>query len=160
VTEAMLAQWFKQLELPPLLLLSKGEEKGGGRNRPALCADAFEAFLGALYLDQGFNSVARFLEPLFNSKETPLTETDPKSKLQEHLQRNLLKPSYVVETSSGPDHARCFKVAVFSGKDLLGRGQGSNKRSAEKAAAVDALNRFAVVTSEKYHKVSHERADA
>lgn len=143
VAEASLAQWFLELDLAPLLLLSKGEEKGGGRARPALCADALEAFLGALYLDQGFSTLVRFLEPLFDSSETPLAETDPKSKLQEHLQRrDLLKPSYIVETSSGPDHARCFSVAVFSGKELLGHGQGLNKRSAEKQAAADALSRL------------------
>ncbi len=143
VAEAALARWFVQLELPPLLLLSHGEEKGGGRLRPALCADAFEALLGALYLDQGFMAVARFLEPLFNSRETPLAETDPKSKLQEHLQRkDLDKPAYVVEASSGPDHERCFQVAVYSGKVLLGHGQGANKRSAEKSAAADALSRL------------------
>ncbi len=143
VAEASLAEWFLELKLAPLLMLSKGEEKGGGRARPALCADAFEAFLGAIYLDQGFSALVRFLAPLFDSRETPLTETDPKSKLQEHLQRReLMKPSYVVETSTGPDHARCFTVAVYSGKALLGHGQGQNKRSAEKQAAVDALSRL------------------
>lgn len=138
-----LGQWALKLGMDRLMRLGRGEEKGGGRTRPALLADAFEAFVGALFLDLGYDAARAFLKPMLEERAQDKGWMDPKSALQEALQRLAkAKPDYRIEASTGPDHLKCYTVAVFQSGELLGRGQGPNKKAAEKAAAADALGRL------------------
>jgi ribonuclease-3 len=138
-----LAPLAAEIGLSKLLLLGRGEEKSGGRLRGSLLADAFEAWVGALYLDQGFMVVKDFLKPLLNAKIKSLNSNDPKSKLQEVLHRMYqCKPVYVLENMAGPDHDKLYWVTVFAQEKILGKGKGPNKKAAEKAAALGALKKL------------------
>jgi len=126
------------------LLLSKGEEKGGGRTNPSLLADTFEAFLGALFLDQGLTVAQKFLRqelflliPDILSKEL---NSDYKSKLQETVQEfSNMPPTYKVIKTEGPDHAKHFWVRVVVDGVEKEEGVGKSKQEAEQAAAAATL---------------------
>ncbi len=142
-----LAEFARQIGLDRALLLGHGEDAAGGRKRPTLLAAAFEAVVGALYLDSGLDAVRDFVLPLLE----PATERilayhldeDPKSRLQEIVQaRGLPSPVYHTLKVTGPDHERTFEVEVLVGEVPLGRGIGPNKRAATKSAAQQALNRL------------------
>ena len=142
-----LAEFAKQIGLDNALLLGHGEDAGGGRQRPTLLAAAFEAVVGALYLDSGLEAVRNFVIPLLK----PATERilaqhldeDPKSRLQEIVQaRGYPSPTYRTVKVSGPDHDRTFEIEVLVGDIPLGYGSGPNKRAATKAAAQQALIRL------------------
>jgi ribonuclease-3 len=142
-----LAGFAKQLGLPERLLLSRGEEESGGRSRPALLCDAFEALVGALYLDQGFAAAKAFVEPLLAGAVAALLAEerykDARSELQELTQaRFQVTPQYRTVAESGPDHAKEFVVEVTVAGRPCGRGQGHSKQIAALRAAADALARF------------------
>jgi len=126
------------------LHLGRGEEDNGGRERTANLCDAYEALIGALYLDQGIDAARKFVVPNFGPILSEFlrdeADKDAKSRLQEWSQRSLgLTPSYALIGSSGPDHAKEFVVAVNIGDRCYGEGTGRRKQHAEQAAAASAL---------------------
>jgi ribonuclease-3 len=136
----------RRLELGEHLLLGRGEEKTGGREKAALLADAFEAVLGAVYLDGGLTAARNVLQKvLFDSVELDADEAaaDSKSALQEHLQARGEGPAeYKLARESGPDHRKTFAIEVLVKGGRLGEGQGRTKKEAEQAAAGNALERL------------------
>jgi ribonuclease-3 len=141
VNEGALAQLGRTVGLGSFLLLGKGEEKGGGRDRPGLLADAVEAVLGAVYVDAGYgvaHAVAtRWLYVLLEG--LPERGTDYKSLLQERLQESGRFPRYRIVQAEGPDHARAFRARVEVEGQVAGEGRGRSKKEAEQAAAEEAL---------------------
>jgi ribonuclease-3 len=138
----------RRLHLGEHLRLGRGEEKTGGREKPALLADAFEAVVAAIYLDAGLAAAKEMLRTaLFESAleelGTPLFETDRKSALQEFLQGRGKPPAeYRLAAQSGPDHQKTFQVEVWAEGACLASGQGSTKKEAEQRAAGTALERL------------------
>ncbi len=142
-----LAEFARQMELGNALRLGRGEEEGGGRTRNALLCGAFEALIGALYLDRGVDYVASFIEPLLKPAAEKIIlarqEQDPKSLFQEWAQSlGYGPPHYRTVSASGPDHARVFEIEVWVNGTLFGRGSGHSKQAAAKAAARDALQKI------------------
>jgi len=141
-----LAGFARQLDIGRYLRLGFGEEESGGRDRsPILCA-AFEAVVGAIYIDQGLEKVQPLVEQLAAPALVKIRENslhkDAKSEFQVWAQaRYNITPNYKVVTSSGPDHAKIFTVQVLIGDAPWGEGSGSNKQSAAQAAAGEALTR-------------------
>jgi ribonuclease III len=139
VDEASLAKIAAALDLGACLRLGRGEEKGGGRQKRSLLADAYEALLAALYLDGGLDAVRRVVQehfgPLLASSEV-LSGRDFKTDLQERarIMRGEL-PRYQIKDVSGPDHDRRFTIEIYLGDDLMGEGVGRTKKEAEQAAA-------------------------
>lgn len=136
----------RSFDLGAALLLGRGEADTGGRGRDALLCAAFEALVGALYLDSGVQAVSAFLEPLLLpvAQETLSSQNhlDAKSLLQEWAQRELGKtPHYATIGESGPDHAKEFTVEAIVGDHRYGVGHGGSKQQAEQDAARAALNR-------------------
>ncbi|MGP4075572.1 ribonuclease III [Halobacillus sp. K22] len=143
VCEASLVDFAKDLNFHELILLGKGEELTGGRNRPALLADVFEAFIGALYLDQGFQEVVTFLEKYVYPKVKKGAFShamDFKSQLQEFIQRDKnSKIEYEIVEERGPAHSREFIAHVRIQGEVGGIGVGRTKKEAEQRAAQKAL---------------------
>lgn len=140
-----LAELARQLDLGAALRLGRGERASGGHRRDNLLGSAFEALLGALYLDAGLEKVKAFVTPLLNQMREAVMEeiNDPKSQLQEITQSMRLgTPRYRVVHTSGPDHARIYEVEAEIAGEVQGRGSGTSKSSAEQAAARDALRHF------------------
>lgn len=134
----------RDLSLGEQLRLSHGEEVTGGRKNKTILANTFEALIGGIYLDQGLDAVAGFIEKTILSKETSLIEKhglkDPKSKLQEKLQVvHKTAPVYKITKEEGPDHAKLYTAGVYLEDTLLAEGVGSSKQEAEKEAAKNAL---------------------
>lgn len=134
----------RELDMGSLLKLSKGEEESKGRENATLLENSFEAFVGALFLDQGMNLVVDFLSKTLFSKIQELVNKkafkDPKSLLQEKVQaRKQGSPLYQVLEETGPAHAKIFKVGVFVDGKKLGEGLGRSKQIAEESAAKSAL---------------------
>jgi ribonuclease-3 len=131
------------LNLGPYILLGRGEEKGGGRQRPSLLADTVESVIGAVYIDSGYgvshHLVSRWLGELGEVMQR--AGEDFKSQLQERLQRRRQMPRYRIAQEEGPDHARTFVAIVEANGKPLGEGRGKSKKEAEQAAAAEALNR-------------------
>lgn len=126
------------------LLLSKGEAKDIGKARSYILANTYEAYVGACYLDQGYDVVRDFIaETLFDKVDTIVKEKlwrDPKSLVQEKSQEYLsVTPSYKVISEVGPDHDKHFTVGIFFGGDVIAEGKGHSKQEAEQAAARKAL---------------------
>jgi ribonuclease-3 len=143
-----LAEFAAQCNLDEALLLGKGEEENGGRKRPNNLCAAFEAFSGALFLDQGIQAVRSFVKPLFHTALEDIlrqeSDKDPKSLLQEWAQAHMgTLPSYKTIDSTGPDHAKQFTVAVFIGNRQYAVGIGSSKQAAAQVAAKHTLNQLA-----------------
>jgi ribonuclease-3 len=139
-----LARKAKGLDLGRHLVLSRGEETGGGRRRPSILSDALEAVIGAIYLDQGFGVAEEMVLNLVADDLAGLTlEPDaenPKGQLQEALQASGEEPpAYRVEEATGPDHQRMFRCSVHHLGRQLGEGEGPSKKAAESAAARAAL---------------------
>lgn len=137
-----LANFAREIELGNFLLMGKGEQSSGGSQR--VLAAAFEAILAAIYLDQGLETVQRFLiprlEPLAHSIVSKRLFKDPKSLFQELAQaHDGFTPSYRLISQEGPSHNREFTVEVLLGEQVAGRGQGRNKQAAEQEAARAAL---------------------
>jgi ribonuclease-3 len=147
VRRETLARFARRLNLGHYLLMGHGEAGSGGRNRPANLCATFEALIGALYLDQGLDSILRFLEPLIVPEISRTVQErldrDPKSHLQELAQARMHStPRYATVAESGPDHAKQFTVEAIIGGQVYGRGQGPSKQMAAQAAARAALNQF------------------
>ena len=146
VSEKALAQIVRESGLNEFLLLGAGEEKTGGRNRDSVIADMFEAFIGAVYLDQGLDVVYRLLDDLMadHIKEIDESTFDYKTKLQEYVQADSRK-SIVYETISvaGPNNNPEFEVAVKIDGLVYGTGKASSKKQAQKNAAKSALEKLA-----------------
>ncbi|WAA10675.1 ribonuclease III [Fervidibacillus albus] len=146
VCEASLVSFAKELDFGSFMLLGKGEELTGGRKRPALLADAFEAFIGALYLDQGIDVVRQFLEKIVFPKvvEGAFSHVmDYKSQLQEIVQRDALGiVQYKIIEEKGPAHNREFVSEVFINGNKYGTGMGRSKKEAEQQAAHFALSKL------------------
>lgn len=144
VNRRALAEHAQRLQVGQYLRVSKGEEQCGGRERPSALADAFEAVLGAIFLDSGFESARAFIlrqfQPRFGELERIPNLDNPKGELQELLQAQSPEPPYYqLEAVSGPDHDRRFESAVFYRGTELGRGKGRSKKEAESQAAQAAL---------------------
>jgi ribonuclease-3 len=135
------------LEMDEHLLLSKGESKSQGKARQIILANAFEALVGAIYLDQGYDTCKIFIEKnVINKLDDVINQKlylDPKSHLQERSQADLsLTPVYKVISEEGPDHNKVFKVGCFIGNKKAGEGFGPSKQSSESEAATDALKNW------------------
>ena len=141
VREETLCAVAKHLNLGAYLRMDHGCEMTGGRQRPAVLADAMEAVLAAIYLDGGFDEAARVVRSLWpREQEVPLPVTDNKTALQELLQaQGLPSPEYHTIAEEGPAHLRVFTVAVYSQGKPIGQGAGNSKKKAEQAAAGVAL---------------------
>lgn len=141
VKEKTLAEVANELSLGDLLSLGGGELKSGGYRRASILSDAFEALLGAIYLDSGVEFVNQVIDSLYQSRYQKLSlsmaEKDPKTQLQEWLQgRQMSLPEYEVTRSLGQDHNRTYWVQCsVAGADLSTEGQGSSRRKAEQSAA-------------------------
>ncbi|SEN15357.1 ribonuclease III [Lihuaxuella thermophila] len=148
VCEPSLASFAKELEFGRFVRLGKGEEMTGGRTRPSLLADLFEAFIGALYLDQGLDGVKNFLYTVVFPKindEWLSRMTDAKSQLQEMVQQERLGPlEYRIVDIKGPAHDRHFVAEVYLDNKRLGQGSGRSKKEAEQRAAMEALKHWTI----------------
>lgn len=147
VCEPTLANSATKLCIGSYLLLGKGETASGGRQRISILADAFEAIIGAVYLDSGYANAYRFivdhLQGELNLVKSGEYANDHKTLLQEVIQRQgEQKISYEVVNEEGPDHDKTFMVAVCVNGKLLGSGQGKSKKEAEQNAAKQALEKF------------------
>lgn len=152
VCEKALAEYAEKIGLGDALLLGKGEERGGGRERKSILADAFEALLAAVYLDAGANNEAKdairsYLMPLVEARlEVLLAEwhgADYKTLLQQFVQRSEGEVlEYATVGERGPDHAKVFTVEARLNSNIIGRGEGATKRAAEQSAAKQALMLF------------------
>ncbi len=136
----------KELDFGNLLKLSKGEHEAQGRENQSLLADSFEAFIGALFLDQGLEAVSDFVSQTLLVQIPELVEKktfkDPKSLLQEYVQsKKKGSPVYKVLAEDGPAHAKTFTVGVYVAGNLLGEGVGKSKQQAEENAAKLALEK-------------------
>lgn len=137
-----LAKFAREIELGKFLLMGKGEQHSGGGQR--VLASAFEAILGAIYLDQGLSAVQCFviprLEPIAQTIIDKRLFKDNKSRFQELAQAHEgITPSYRLVSQEGPSHNREFTIEVLLGEQVAGRGRGRNKQSAEQEAAREAL---------------------
>jgi ribonuclease-3 len=146
VSETGLSEVAAQLGIGAWLMLGKGEEKSGGRTKPSILADAFEAILAAVYLDGGFDAAQGFVERLLAQRiETVEFKGfyDFKTRLQETAQARLkATPTYRVVQEIGPDHDKRFVVAVTIGNDEWARAVGKSKKEAEQMAAAEAAFRL------------------
>ena len=144
-----LAYFATSLCLGDYLFLGRGEDESGGRQRVAILCDAFEALIGALYLDQGLERTRAFIhqhiEPALEEVLASDSEKDPKSRLQEIAQSEYqLTPTYRTIKEDGPDHAKEFTVQAIIGNKVYGTGTGMSKQNAAQAAAEEALSALTV----------------
>lgn len=141
VCEQTLAFCTRELELGKYLLLGKGEDMTGGRERKSILSDALEAVIGAIYLDGGFASAKEFIHKfVLNDIEHKQLFFDSKTILQEIVQGHYEgEISYQLIGESGPDHDKKYTVEVMIGKESIGQGEGRTKKSAEQEAAYRAL---------------------
>jgi ribonuclease-3 len=144
-----LARFARYLDIGPAIRLGRGEDDGGGRGRSTLLCATFEAVVGALYLDAGIEAVEAFvfplIEPVFENGQIRREDRDCKSLLQEWSQsKGFGIPVYRAITVAGPDHARIFNFSVSINDEVHGKGTGSSKQSASKAAACAALDSLGI----------------
>ncbi len=138
VCEDALAKYASQIDLGDFLLLGKGEEHSGARKRASTLADAFEALIGAIFLDSGVDEAKEFILKFLD--KASITIVDFKTLLQEIIQKNPgEKLSYQVIEEKGPDHDKEFMVCVLLNSNPIGQGNGKSKKQAEQAAAKEAL---------------------
>lgn len=147
VNTKSLAQTAKELDFGALLKLSRGEQDSKGRENDTLLANCLEAFIGALYLDQGVEAVQEFLNEVLIPKAEEFikqqTLKDPKSLLQETIQATQQQsPFYRVLEEEGLPHAKIFTIGVFVNESLVGKGKGKSKQEAEELAAKEALKKY------------------
>jgi len=145
VNTVSLAESSQALGVSEFLLLSKGESKDTGRARDVILADAFEAIIGAVYLDQGFIAAEAFIaKNLFGKIDEIIAKRsyqDAKSRFQEIAQEKRgMTPSYETLSEVGPDHDKRFTVGVFIGNEEIARGEGQSKQEAEQSAAIAGLS--------------------
>jgi ribonuclease-3 len=147
VKTTSLGETALELGIGDFILMSKGEEVTGGRKRPYILANTFEAVLGAIYLDQGYDVAKEYviikLLPKIDAIIKDRLDIDPKSKLQELSQEVLnFTPIYELVTAEGPDHDKSFSMAVKVLDRTFGEGKGKSKQEAEQNAAQDALDNW------------------
>lgn len=154
VKGSMLSDIANELEMDKYLYLSRGEAKSEGKSRQLILANAFEALIGAIYLELGYNAAVEFvkkhlikhLQSIINQK----LYLDPKSHLQELSQDQLgITPVYKVLAEHGPDHAKSFTVGCYIKDRLIGEGSGSSKQASESAAASSALEHWTETSNNK-----------
>ena len=143
VCEKSLYEFARKIDLGSELLLGHGEEQTGGRERPSVVSDAFEALIAAIYLDGGLEKAAQFVLPFVEEdlghEEAPFV--DYKTRLQEIIQKNPEeRVEYVLVSAQGPDHDKKFVVEVHLNSNVIGRGVSRSKKGAEQAAAQEALS--------------------
>jgi len=136
-----------KLNYEPLIRMSRGEKQGGDRARQQILANAFEALIGAIYLERGYDDASVFIHKHIVSKLPDILTTgswrDPKSHLQEVMQRkDSVTPRYVVLEEVGPDHDKVFTLGVYSGGRLVSKGTGPSKQAAQQVAAKAALLQY------------------
>ena len=153
VSKTILAQQARNMELGRYMRLSDAEADSGGRDRTSILGDAFEAVLGAIYLDQGIECARRFVhEHLLREAgriTTDVRHVNYKSVLQEYVQGNFKSHlQYRTRAEEGPDHEKLFTMEVLASGKVLGSGQGRNKKEAEQSAACDALVRLGLLKPE------------
>jgi len=141
-----------ELGYEPLVRMSRGEKQGGDRARQVILANAFEAVVGAIYLERGYDEASNFINKNIISKLQKILETgswrDPKSHLQEVSQKiDNMTPRYYVMEEVGPDHDKMFTLGVYVGDKLMGVGKGPSKQVAQQAAAQAALEAYAKVSN-------------
>lgn len=146
VNSTMLAEISKKLDLNDYVLLSQGERKDNGRARQYILANALEALIGAIYLDQGYEEAKKFIEKNVLAEFSRIIDQklykDAKSLFQEEAQeRKGVTPLYRVLDEWGPDHSKTFKVGVYLNEELVGTGFGPSKQEAQQKAAEDALHK-------------------
>lgn len=141
VCEKTLFGYAEKIGLGDMILLGRGEEMTGGRHRPSVVSDAFEALIAAIYLDGGIEKATEFVLPFIEvATETKPVFKDYKSTLQEVLQQNPTeKFEYIVTDEKGPDHNKEFTVEIHMNSNVIGVGKGSSKKKAEQEAAKSAL---------------------
>lgn len=144
VCEKSLHVFAKQINLGKYIFLGKGEENTGGRERPSILADAFEAVIAAIYLDGGLKAAERhilkFIPDDIGQKKKSVNFSDYKTILQEVIQKNPEeKIEYILVSESGPDHNKAFSVHVCLNSNVIGHGEGKSKKDAEQMAAKEAL---------------------
>lgn len=141
VCEKSLYGFAKEIELGKYIFLGRGEENTGGRNRPSILADAFEAVIAAIYLDGGLDEVRKFVLDFIKKAATQqINIRDYKTELQEIIQKNPDEHlTYVLVGESGPDHDKRFEVEVNLNSNVIGCGKGRSKKLAEQQAAKQAL---------------------
>jgi len=145
VNEKALARVSRRMDLGRFILLGKGEDQTGGREKDSILADCYEAILGALYLDGGYNKAFRMVQSHFSEALAEVGQKIPrqdcKSRLQERTQNRYgTIPRYSVVSESGPDHEKRFVVSVSIDGMVVARGEGKSKREAEQRAAKAALD--------------------
>jgi len=146
VNYRLLSEIARDIGLDEHILLSRGEAKDTGRARQVILANAIEALIGAVYLDQGWDVSKVFIETFVLSRLPAIMKDqsylDPKSRLQEIIQERMaITPIYRVMAESGPDHAKVFEVGVYIDDRLIGQGSGPAKQDAEVVAAKNALEK-------------------
>jgi len=146
VNSLMLAEISKKIDLNEYVLLSQGERKDNGRARQYILANALEAIIGAIYLDQGYEETKKFIEKNILTEFSRIIDQklykDAKSLLQEKAQETEgITPSYKVLDEWGPDHSKTFKVGVYLNDELIGAGFGPSKQEAQQKAAEDGLHK-------------------
>lgn len=143
VCEQALFEFSQKIHLGDYLLLGKGEENTGGRERPSIVSDAFEAVIAAVFLDGGMEEAKRYVLSFIPDDLTPEMAhslADYKTALQEIIQQNREeKVEYVLTSESGPDHNKTFEIEVRLNSNVIGRGKGKSKKQAEQNAAKEAL---------------------
>jgi ribonuclease III len=143
-----LADYARQIQLDEVIHLGKGEEKSGGRKKSTILAGSFEALIGAIYIDGGFDAARTVYERLLEGSYAKVKKqgheiNNYKSALQEFLQKeDLPAPQYRMVTAAGPDHRKEFVVEVIVNKTVLGRAKGPSRKVAEQKAAENALKSF------------------
>jgi len=144
VNEAELAELARAIHLGEFLFLGKGEDLTGGREKPSLLSDSYEAVLGAVYLDRGFKKasdlVAKHFKDIVEKVGAEGFAKDYKTRLQEEVQARFRSiPRYKLVKAVGPDHLKTFEVNLYIKEELYGVGMGNSKKSAEQSAAREAL---------------------
>ena len=146
VNYQILAKVAEKIELQQFILMSRGEKKDTGKAREVILANAMEALIGAIYLDQGFEATRPFVKKFVMDNLDEVLETksyrDAKSELQELVQERMkLTPTYRVLDESGPAHKRVFTMGAYFGDKLVAQGKGTSKQEAELEAAKNALKK-------------------
>lgn len=143
VCEKSLFEFAQKIELGKYLNVGRGEEHTGGRERPSIVSDAFEAIIASIYLDGGYNEARKFVLnfiPKHLDVDKAAAFSDYKTALQEIIQKNKEeKVEYVLISEVGPDHDKAFSVEVHLNSNIIGSGKGKSKKQAEQLAAKEAL---------------------
>ena len=147
VKTTTLAQTARELELGKYVMMSKGEESTGGREKEYILANTFEATVGAIFQDQGLKACESFVKRVLLYKIDDIVnkrlDIDPKTQFQEIAQEKAKKtPTYQLVSETGPDHDKDFEMGVYIGEKLYGKGKGPSKQRAEEAAAREGLKKL------------------